>query len=138
MPEFGLSYTAAGLVMSIYMLPYALMQVPSGILSDRWGPRRTMLLFLTITMAGNLAFSQADRLELLLLSRIVMGFGSSVIYINTIKIIERWLPQGRLAMGLGVLSAASPSETSSRYSDYPTSTRCSMHGGRSNSASACS
>lgn len=27
MPEFGLSYTAAGLVMSIYMLPYALMQV---------------------------------------------------------------------------------------------------------------
>lgn len=67
-----------------------------------------MLLFLTITLAGNLAFSQADRFELLLLSRIVMGFGSSVIYINAIKLIERWLPLGKLAMGLGVLSAASP------------------------------
>jgi MFS family permease len=42
MAEFGLSYSAAGLVMSIHMVPYALMQVPSGIISDR--PRRGPLL----------------------------------------------------------------------------------------------
>jgi len=107
-PEFGLSYAEAGLVMSVYMAPYALMQVPGGSLSDRWGPRRTMLLFLAINVAGSLAFYTASGFEALLVSRVVMGFGASVIYINAIKLIETRLPKDRLGSGLGLLSAASP------------------------------
>jgi MFS family permease len=37
-PEFGMSYAEAGLVMSVYMAPYALMQAPGVSLSDRWSP----------------------------------------------------------------------------------------------------
>jgi MFS family permease len=106
--EFDLSYTDAGLVMSIYTLPYALMQVPSGLLSDRWGVRRTTLAFLALSLLGNLAFWGAREFETLLLSQLVMGFGSSIIYINSIKLIEALLPAERLARSLGVLSAASP------------------------------
>jgi MFS family permease len=35
--EFGLNYANAGLVMSIYTLPYALMQIPSGLLGQMGG-----------------------------------------------------------------------------------------------------
>lgn len=107
-PEFGMSYAEAGLVMSVYMAPYALMQVPGGSLSDRWGPGRTMLLFLAINVTGNLAFFLSSGFEALLISRVVMGFGASVIYINAIKLIDTRLPRDRFGSGLGLLSAASP------------------------------
>ena len=119
MAEFGLSYSAAGLVMSIYMVPYALMQVPSGIISDRWGPRRTLLLFLTITISGNLVFWAARGYMMLLLGQIIIGFGSSIIYINAVKLIEKRLPTGSLGRGLGFLSAASPMGSFIAYSGFP-------------------
>jgi MFS family permease len=106
--EFSLNYANAGLVMSIYTLPYALMQIPSGLLSDRWGVRRTTLTFLTLSFLGNMAFWGARGYEGLLLSQIMMGFGSSVIYINAIKLTEALMPPERLARSLGILSTASP------------------------------
>lgn len=118
-PEFGLSYTAAGIVMSIYILPYALMQVPGGLISDTWGPRRTLLLFLAVTVIGNLTFWGANRYWMLLAGQIVAGFGSSVIFINAVKIIEERLPTGSLGRGLGFLSAASPLGSFLSYSLFP-------------------
>lgn len=119
MREFNLSYSAAGLVMSIYMLPYALMQVPSGLISDRWGPRRTLLFFLLITIIGNFAFLSAQGYWMLLTGQMIIGFGSSIIFINAVKIIETWLPAGSLGRGLGVLSAASPLGVFLAYSGFP-------------------
>jgi len=119
MPEFGLSYSEAGLVMSIGVLPYALMQVPSGLISDRWGPRRTLLLFLAIAIVGNLAFMEAGGYQALLTSRIIMGFGSSVIFICAVKIIESRLPSGSLGRGIGFLSAASSLGSFIAYSGLP-------------------
>jgi len=35
-----------GLLAAAYFYPYALMQIPAGLLSDSWGPRNTITLFL--------------------------------------------------------------------------------------------
>ncbi len=117
--EFALTYAQAGMVMSIYMLPYALMQVPGGIVSDRWGPRRTLFLFLTVTIIGNLTFWMAKGYWMLLAGQIMSGIGSSVIFINVVKVIEARMPQGNLGRGLGVLSAASPLGAFLSYSAFP-------------------
>jgi nitrate/nitrite transporter NarK len=119
MPEFGLSYSEAGLVMSIGLLPYALMQVPSGLLSDRWGPRRILLLFLAIAIVGNVAFMVAGGYPAILTSQIIIGFGSSVVFICAVKIIEAWLPSESLGRNLGVLSAASSLGSFIAYSGLP-------------------
>ena len=50
--ELGLSYGMAGVLFSSYFFLYALMQVPSGILSGVLGPRRTIVTFTRITVAG--------------------------------------------------------------------------------------
>ncbi|MGH9726313.1 MAG: MFS transporter, partial [Candidatus Acidiferrales bacterium] len=42
MPEFGLTQIQMGQVFGIFMLGYALFQIPAGILGDRWGPRRVL------------------------------------------------------------------------------------------------
>src|SRR5205085_8971451 len=47
--EFGLSNTESGLLTSSFALTYAAMQFPAGILTDRLGGARSLLLALSIT-----------------------------------------------------------------------------------------
>src|SRR5207253_2516182 len=43
--NFGLSATELGLVMTAWYAGYAVLQLPSGWLADRWGSRRALTLF---------------------------------------------------------------------------------------------
>lgn len=76
--ELGLSYGMAGVLFSSYFFLYALMQVPSGILSRVPGPRRTIVTFTLITVAGTLIFYVTRGFRLLILAQLIIGFGSSV------------------------------------------------------------
>src|SRR3989441_11410693 len=42
--ELQLSYTRAGLLASAFFYAYVIMQIPSGLLGDRWGRRRILVL----------------------------------------------------------------------------------------------
>src|SRR6266446_4230213 len=46
--ELGLSYTRAGLLASAFFYAYVLMQLPAGLLGDRFGRRRILVLGLLI------------------------------------------------------------------------------------------
>jgi len=50
--ELGLSYTRAGLLASAFFYAYVLMQLPAGLLGDRFGRRRVLVLGL---LCGGLA-----------------------------------------------------------------------------------
>jgi predicted MFS family arabinose efflux permease len=56
MDELGLTYAMAGLLISSYFFLYAVMQLPAGILSDRFGPTRTIIGFTVFTVLGALLF----------------------------------------------------------------------------------
>ena len=43
-----------GLLSSAYFYPYALMQIPAGLLADTWGPRRTITVFFGVAFIGSL------------------------------------------------------------------------------------
>jgi MFS family permease len=93
MDDLGLTYAMAGLLISSYFFVYAMMQLPVGILSDRLGPRRTIIGFTVFTVLGALLFYIASGVELLLAGQLLMGLGSSVFYINAVQIVSRWFPQ---------------------------------------------
>ena len=42
---FGISGTLLGVLSSAYFYPYAIMQIPSGLMADSWGPRKTVTTF---------------------------------------------------------------------------------------------
>src|SRR5512136_2004723 len=44
MEEFGLSQIEMGRIFSAFLLGYALFQIPSGVIADRYGARRILLL----------------------------------------------------------------------------------------------
>jgi predicted MFS family arabinose efflux permease len=117
--ELDISYGVAGILISSYFFLYALMQVPSGILSEALGPRRTIIYFTAFTVAGTALFYLARRLEVLVAALLLIGLGSSVFYINAVKIVSNWFPADKRASAIGVLSASSGLGNFASYMGFP-------------------
>ena len=77
---------------------YALMQVPTGILVDRFGPRR-MLLAATLTMGvAQVLFSLVTAYVPALLARGLLGCGDAMTYIAVLRLVAGWFPARRYAV----------------------------------------
>ena len=49
-----------GFLAAAYFYPYALMQLPSGLLSDSWGPRKTITVFFALAGAASIFLGMVD------------------------------------------------------------------------------
>jgi len=74
---------------------YAAMQVPTGILVDRFGPRRMLLIATLIMGSAQLLFSQVDSYPLALLARGLLGCGDAMTYISVLRLVAGWFPARR-------------------------------------------
>lgn len=117
--EFSLSSADVGLLTSLYLLSFAAMQLPVGVLLDRYGPRRVVATLLCIAALGALGFSLAGSFGELALGRALIGMGVSACLMGSIKAFTLWFPLTRLATlngwmiafgGLGGIAATSPLE----------------------------
>lgn len=68
-----------GILASAYFYPYALMQVPAGLLSDSLGPRKAVTFFLIIAAVGSFLFSRASGVEIAVIARVTVGLGVSMV-----------------------------------------------------------
>jgi predicted MFS family arabinose efflux permease len=117
--EFSLSPSDLGFLTSTYLLAFAAIQLPLGVLLDRYGPRRVVAALLCIAAAGALIFAVARDLTTLSIGRALIGLGMSAGLMGAIKAFTLWFPLSRLATlnglflavgGLGGLSATAPAE----------------------------
>ena len=65
MADLQTSGALLGLLSSAYFYPYALMQIPAGLLSDSWGPRRSISLFFLLAFIGSVLLGLAPSVPLL-------------------------------------------------------------------------
>ena len=114
---FQASGTLLGVLGSAYFYPYAIMQLPVGLLADSWGPRKTVASFLILASAGSLLMGLSSGLGLAVLGRILVGFGVSTIFVCNFKLLAEWFTTREFAFmgglfmaagGVGVLSASAP------------------------------
>jgi sugar phosphate permease len=106
-----------GVLGSAYFYPYAVMQLPAGLLADSWGPRRTITLFFGLAAAGSLLLGLAPSLSWAIFGRTLVGLGVSMFFVPTLKILAEWFRAREFATmtgilmamgGVGSLSASSP------------------------------
>ena len=76
--QFGLSDTDSGLLTSVFALTYLIMQIPTGLLSDRIGGAKTLLIALSITTIAPLFFIFGNSFEAALVSRAIAGVGTGI------------------------------------------------------------
>jgi predicted MFS family arabinose efflux permease len=72
----GASHTLIGFALGAYGLTQALLQIPFGGLSDRWGRKRTIYLGLALFALGSFVASAATDIYAMILGRVLQGAGA--------------------------------------------------------------
>jgi MFS family permease len=117
--ELGLNAADLGLLTSVYFLLFAAVQLPCGVLLDRYGPRVVDSALLLLAAAGSILFAVADSVVALVVGRALIGLGVAVGLMAGLKAIVLWFPPERVALAngvyimlgaLGALSATGPAE----------------------------
>jgi MFS family permease len=71
---------------------YAAMQIPTGMLLDRFGSRKLIIFGSLMTGLGNLVVAIAPIMAYAILGRMVVGFGDAFVFVSMIRLINGWLP----------------------------------------------
>jgi MFS family permease len=69
---------------------YAGLQIPIGVLLDRYGSRLLLLAGLVLMTAGQLMFAYATTFPVAVLSRAVLGAGDAAIFVSVIRLVTLW------------------------------------------------
>jgi MFS family permease len=117
--ELEISHGSMGLLISAYFFIYGVMQIPSGILSEKFGARKTILVFTAITMGGIFLFWWSRSYNLLFVAQFLVGIGCSTFYINAVRLVRTWFPANRTATAIGILSASSGLGNFVSYMGFP-------------------
>ena len=91
---------------SMYFYAYFIMQIPSGILADKIGPKKTVFIFSIIAALGSICFGLAPALGVAYISRFFVGIGVSVVFVCLIKIQSRWFYSRNFALMIGFAGLA--------------------------------
>ena len=115
--SFGLSGTLLGVLASAYFYAYAFMQLPTGLLADSWGPRKTVSSFFILAGIGSILMGSAPNLTIAILGRVLVGIGVSTVFVCNFKLLSEWFTVRQfiimgaafMAMGgVGALSSSAP------------------------------
>ncbi|MFC5665857.1 nitrate/nitrite transporter [Kitasatospora misakiensis] len=93
--RFGIGASALSTFSILQVLVYAAMQIPVGVLVDRFGPRKVLLLGVLLLSTGQLAFAFSDAFGPALASRAVLGCGDAMTFISVLRIAARWFPAAK-------------------------------------------
>ena len=94
-----------GLLGAAYFYPYAVMQLPAGLLSDSWGPRNTITLFFIVAFGGSLLLGLAPTVFWAIVGRTLVGLGVAMLFVPTLKILAEWFHAREFAVMTGILMA---------------------------------
>ena len=117
MAELGIGTETLGVVNGTYFLAFAAMQIPAGILLDRFGARRMVPGLFLLAVAGSALYAAAETGPELIAGRALIGIGCALGLMGPMVVIARWFEAERYARlisllftigGLGALLASTP------------------------------
>lgn len=105
MRAFQVQAGALGTLSAFYFYAYAGMQMPIGMLVDRFGPRKIMGTGMLVCLLGSLLFSQADGIAAASAGRMLIGAAVAFGYVGTMSIAATWFPAARFSLLVGILQS---------------------------------
>ncbi len=99
---FHTSGVALGVLAATYFYVYTVMQIPTGVLVDRFGTRRIVTVGGLIAGAGAVAFGAAPTFTVATIGRTLVGLGVSVMFVALLKLVAEWFREREFATMAGV------------------------------------
>jgi MFS family permease len=107
MYAFRLNKAWFGAIIAFYSYAYTIMQLPAGLLFDRFGPRKLLTLATLVCAAGALLFGMANEWIVLSLGRLLMGAGSAFAFTGALVVVANWFPPRYFSILAGIVQLAS-------------------------------
>ena len=92
--DLGLSDEQIGVVLSAFFFSYALFQVPSGWLSDRFGARTMLTVYILMWSLFTALTGFVTGFVMLLIFRLGFGIGQAGAYPTSANLVSKWMPWG--------------------------------------------
>jgi sugar phosphate permease len=102
MVDFNVTATTIGLLTSIQFFVYTGLQIPMGILADRFGPNFFLIMGAFLTGLGTIIYSLGTHEFILFFARILTGTGDATIWVNMVLILGQWFNAKEFTRLIGV------------------------------------
>ena len=93
--RFHISASQLSTFTVLQLLVYAGMQIPVGVLLDRFGPQRLLISGAVFMTAAQLGFAYTGTYGGALVARVFVGMGDAMVFISVLRIIASWFPAFR-------------------------------------------
>ena len=105
MRDLNINAHQLGVISSMFYVSYTFMQIPAGLLVDRFGPRRLLTVATIICAIATMLSGSATNQSTAAISRFLIGFGSSFAYACPLLVAKYWFSSNRFAMIGGCIQA---------------------------------
>lgn len=105
--DFGISTAKFGILTSAYIWSYMLLQMPSGLLLDRFGVKLIGRVSSFLWSVASFAAAMAAGLRTFFVARLVLGVGEAPTFPGNAKAVGYWFPKAERTFGTAIFDGAS-------------------------------
>ncbi|MEE3003746.1 MAG: MFS transporter [Pseudomonadota bacterium] len=105
MRDFQIHAGYLGFLSSLFYYSYTAMQIPAGLLGDKFGPRKVLIVAALICSVALLIMANAQQPLMIGVSRLLIGFACSFGYIGPLMLASKWFAKEKFSMITGFIQA---------------------------------
>jgi MFS family permease len=105
MREFSVGATALGSLSAFYFYTYAAIQLPVGMLTDRFGPRKLMSAAAGLCALATIGFAMSESIVTASIGRALIGGTVAFAFVGTLSIAGYWFKYSRYTLLAGLLQS---------------------------------
>lgn len=96
--RFGIGPGTLSSFVVLQIVVYAAMQIPSGLLLDRFGSRRLLVVGAVTMAVGQFALAFTESVPIAVVARIFVGVGDALTFLSVLRLVPRWFPVRRVPL----------------------------------------
>ncbi len=102
MHDFSTDASGVAMLASSYFWGYTLMQIPAGVLVDRYGVKRVVLCSMAASVLGSAAFALSPTLLDVLVTRVIVACGDALVFTALLKLVAQSFSDERFGLMSGI------------------------------------
>lgn len=103
MAAFSTGTSQLGQLLGCFFYAYALMQLPAGLLCDRYGAKSCLTVAVCVCAVATLCFQMTDSIVLASISRLAIGAASAFAFVGPLALSARWFAPSQQALITGLI-----------------------------------
>ncbi len=104
--DFKQDISMLGLITSSFLIGIGIFQIPAGILSAKYGPRKVAIYGILITSSAAFLSGLSTDLFHMIVLRFIVGLGMACFFGPSVILISKYLGKGSEGLGVGLLNSA--------------------------------